>query len=628
MSAPLVSCQSISKTFGLVPVFKDMNFALHQGDRVGIIGPNGAGKSTLLKILASLEAADQGIISARRGLKVGYVAQSDEFPPAKSVRDILVDALGRVSHASDIGRIESMVSKARFPDPEALAETLSGGWKKRLSICAQLIKEPELLLLDEPTNHLDLEGIDWLEEILERPSFTYAVISHDRYFLEAACTTIVEVSRLYPGGNFIVAGGYGEYMRRKAEFLEAQTSQMASMANKLRHETEWLNRGAKARSTKQQARIKSAGALKADLESASQRARRQTVEFAFSPSHRKTRKLIEVKDIGKSFGERTLFSNISLILGPQMRLGLVGPNGSGKSTMLKLLQKLQTPDQGSIEHADQLRAVYYDQHREKLPEDKLLRRALAEDSDSVHVQGRLIHVTSYAKSFGFRTEQLDTPVSRLSGGERARLLLARLLQRPADVLILDEPTNDLDIDTLEVLEENLLAFPGAVVLVTHDRYLMDRVSTGLLGLDGFGDYGFFADYAQYAVYQRSRELSRDSGSKTSSPKNTKNELTHNSSDHQLEIQLSKNSTTAIASQPKRTGTKKLSYMEQREWDAMETNILEAEETLAAAKSKAQDPAISVSAMKLQEACKAVDLAQSRVNQLYARWAELEAKLKD
>jgi ATP-binding cassette subfamily F protein uup len=630
MSAPLISCQKITKTFGLVPVFQDMEIALHERDRIGIIGPNGAGKSTLLKILAGLEHADHGLVTAKRGLKTAYVAQSDSFVPGLTIRDVLTQAIGRVHHASDLGRLESLIGKAQFPDPDAEASKLSGGWKKRLAICAALITEPELLLLDEPTNHLDLEGIDWLEDLLSQAPYAYAVITHDRYFLESSCTTIVEINRMYPGGNFVVKGGYGEYMRRKAEFLEGQTSQLASMANKLRYETEWLNRGAQARSTKQQARIKSAGALKAELESAHHRSKRQAVSFEFSASHRKTRKLIEVKGISKSFGGRLLFHDLSLILGPGMRLGLLGPNGSGKSTLLKVLQRLLAPDSGTVEHADQLRIVYYDQHREDLPEQRTLRRALAEDSDMVKVQERSVHVATYAKQFGFRTEQLETPVGKLSGGERARLLIARLLQRPADVLILDEPTNDLDIDTLEVLEDSLLSFPGAVILVTHDRYLMDRVSTGILGLDGFGDHDFFADYAQFAMDLRRRELTHGSSSasvtsqdRASSDANQliRNELV-------LSNQQTDQQNNQQNNQTKRPSNRKLSYMEQREWDAMESNILTAEANLAAAQAKTQDPTIASSAMQLQDACKAVDTAQAQVDKLYARWAELESKLKD
>ena len=622
MAAPLITCQSISKSFGLVPVFKDVNLTFGDGDRVGIIGPNGAGKSTLLKILAGQEQPDTGLVTAKRGLKIAYVSQVDTFTDSKTIREVLLESTGALNLRSDLGRVEAILGKARFPDPDALVKTLSGGWKKRLAICEKLLEEPELLLLDEPTNHLDLEGIHWLEDILENPAFAFAVISHDRYFLESSCTKIIEINQIYPGGNFVVEGGYGEYMRRKAEFIDGHASHMAGLANKLRRETEWLRQGAQARSTKQQARIKSAETLKGEVEQATQRARRQAVEFQFSPSHRKTRKLIEAKDLRKMFGSRIILKNLSFVLGPGVRLGLTGPNGSGKTTLLKILQSEVNPDEGSVTTADQLKVVYYDQHRETLPEQISLRRALAEDSDYVQIQDRKIHVAGYAKTFGFRTEQLETPVSRLSGGERARLLLARLLQRSADVLILDEPTNDLDIDTLEVLEDNLLEFPGAVVLVTHDRYLMDRVSTGILGLEKSGDHGFFADYAQYLSHQRSREKSRTREGENKSQNPT------------FQAQASQvTSTQQEASQqqqaiPKRSGSKKLTYMEQREWDSMESNILEAEQKLADAQAKTQDPAIASSAMKLQEACKAVDIAQANVDRLYARWAELESKTRD
>lgn len=610
MSAPIINCQSLTKSFGLIPVFKDLAFTVNERAKIGIIGPNGAGKSTLLKILAGLESPDNGIISHRRGLTSGYVAQHDQFATGKSIREILLESVGSNRTPSDLGRIETLIGRAGFKDPEVAAEKLSGGWKKRLSICAQLIRSPELLLLDEPTNHLDLDGIDWLEDVLENANFAYAVISHDRYFLENTCTTIVEVNRIYPGGNFIVAGGYGEFMRRKAEFIEGQASQMASMANRLRTESEWLSRGPQARTTKQQARIKSAAVLKADVEAANQRTRRQSVEFEFTASQRKTKKLVEVKDVGKSFTDKSLFQNLSFVLGPGMRLGLTGPNGSGKSTLIKVIQKTITADSGNVEHADQLKIVYYDQHREALPEETTLKRALAEDSDFVNIQGRGIHVATYAKSFGFDTKQLETTVRKLSGGERARLLLARMLQRPADVLILDEPTNDLDIDSLETLEESLLSFPGALILVTHDRYLMDRVSTGILGLDGSGEHGFFADYYQYIKYRRSRESLRDDTSST----HAKSAIEPNQSNFQTNRTNNK--------------SKKLSYMEQREWDAMETNITNAELALSLAQTKVQDPTIASNSIKLQEACREVDLAQSTIDQLYARWAELEAKLKD
>ena len=597
----LINCQNISKSFGLVPVFSGIQFSVNERDRIGIIGPNGAGKSTLLRILAGQDQPDTGIVSMRRGLRASYVEQHQEFAPGQSVREVLMASLARTSHAHELGRVESVIGRAGFADPEAQAHALSGGWKKRLAICEQLITDPELLLLDEPTNHLDLDGIEWLEELIASAPYAVCVISHDRYFLEAVATSIMEVNRIYPSGIFATAGGYGKFMEHKALFVEGQASTMASMANKLRYETEWLRRGAQARSTKQQARIKSAGALKQDLESTEQRTRRLAVEFDFSASQRKSKLLIQVEHLKKSFGDRTLFENLSFTLGPQMRLGLIGPNGSGKSTLIKSLMKSIPSDSGTVVHADKLQVVYYDQHREQLPSGITLRRALAPDSDSVAFQSRSIHVSSYARNFGFRTEQLDTDVTKLSGGERARLLLARMLLRPADVLILDEPTNDLDIDTLEMLEQSLLSFPGAVVLVTHDRYLMDRVCNGMLGLMGGATSTFFADYAQYAIA-----------------------LTAQRAEENKPTSKAEKSTPAPA---RKTSGRKLSYNDQRDWDTMEERIVVAEDTLAKAQATASDPTIAASSIKVQDAYKAIETAQDAVDKLYARWTELEDRIK-
>lgn len=597
----LINCQNISKSYGLVPVFSKINFTVNDRDRIGIIGPNGAGKSTLMKLIAGQEEPDEGIISPKRGLVTGYVPQHKDFPAGKTVREILSEALKNSHHAGDMGRVELMIGRANFPDGNQIAESMSGGWKKRLSICEELVRGPELLLLDEPTNHLDLDGIEWLEDYLANAPLAVCVISHDRYFLEAVATQILEVNRIYPSGVFSIEGGYGKFMEHKALFIEGQNATMTSQANKLRMETAWLRRGAQARSTKQQARIKSAGQLKADLESSTERTRRQAVEFEFSASQRKTKRLIDVKDVSKSFGERTLFRDLSFTLAPNMRMGLLGPNGSGKSTLIKILQHKLAPDQGTVEHADQLSIVYYDQHREQLPENITLRRALAPDSDSVLFQGRSLHIASFSKSFGFRNEQLDTNVERLSGGERARLLIARMLLQPADVLILDEPTNDLDIDTLEVLEESLQSFPGAVVLVTHDRYLMDRVCNGLLGLMGGGQSTFFADYSQYAVGVTAARLEQQ--------------------------QKAKPQAAAPIQQKTAKVAKKLSYNDQRDWDTIEERIMVAEQKLAAATAKTNDPAISANSVKLQEACKEAEKVQAEVDALYARWEVLDGMIK-
>ncbi|MCX6118921.1 MAG: ABC-F family ATP-binding cassette domain-containing protein [Proteobacteria bacterium] len=607
----LLNCQNISKSFGLVPVFSDVSMSINSDDRLGIIGPNGAGKSTLLKIFASQETPDSGILAPKRGLKISYVPQAKEYTGTKTIREILEEASSQ-NGDYNIGRVESLIGQAKFPDGDAVASALSGGWKKRLSICEEIIGSPELLLIDEPTNHLDLAGIEWLEDLFSTARYAIVVISHDRYFLEAVASRMIEVNRIYPSGTFSIEGGYGKFMELKAQYLEGQASALASASNKLRMETEWLRRGAPARSTKQQARIKGAAILKDFVNSATERSRRQSVEFAFVSSERKSKRLIELKEISKSYGNNQLFENISFVLSPGMRLGLLGANGSGKSTLIKILQNIEPADTGSVFHADQLKIVYYDQHREDLPNHLTLKTALAPDNDSVVFQGRSLHIVSYIRKFGFKTEQLGTTVERLSGGERARLLIARMLLRPADVLILDEPTNDLDIDTLEILEECLTSFTGAVVLVTHDRYLIDRVCTGMLGILPDSSSQFFADYYQYsmALQTFSKAASKSKSGASQPPA-------------QIESTASANSAAKAIGKIGR----KLSYNEQREWDSIEEKILNTETLLQKANEKLSSDEVATNPSKLEDACKVAQDLQAEVDRLYARWSQLEELVK-
>jgi ABC transport system ATP-binding/permease protein len=599
----LIHCQNISKSFGLVPVFTDISLSVNERERIGIVGPNGAGKSTLLKILAGLDYPDKGILAPRRQLRVGYVPQEKSYGGAESVRSILDAAVEQCANLTlDSGKTEALIGQAGFIDADIPAASLSGGWKKRLSILEVLVTDPDIVLLDEPTNHLDLEGIEWLEEVIMDSSKSFVTISHDRYFLETIATRMVEVNRIFPNGVFSCTGTYSTFMEQKALFLEGQEATLARAANKLRLETAWLRRGAPARTTKQQARIKTAGQLSDLVNSLSERTRRQNIGFQFSATQRDSKRLIAAENIFKKFGDKKLFENLNFTLTPNLRLGLLGPNGSGKSTLIKVLLKEQGPDQGQVFHAENLKIVYYDQYRADLPSTATLKRALAPDSDSVVFQGRSLHVVSYAKKFGFRSEQLETDVGRLSGGEKARVQLARMLLQPADVLILDEPTNDLDIDTLEILEETILEFPGAVILVTHDRYLMDRVSNGNLALLGDGRCEFFADYSQYAIH-----LKADLKRHTELAQNQKKQLA--------------NRATSTPQKPK-----KLTYKDQRDLETIEVRILEAEKKLQACQETVNNPEIQSRAMELQKACDEVTKAQSTVDALYHRWQELESLL--
>jgi ATP-binding cassette subfamily F protein uup len=597
---PIINAQQITKAYGAAPLFREISFVVNEADRIGLIGPNGSGKSTLLKVLAGAEEPDSGEVSVRKRAKFAIVYQDSQFAAGESIRQVIERALrdAGVAEADREARLAETLGRTGFADFSVQAASLSGGWRKRLAIAEALVQEPDVLLLDEPTNHLDLEAIEWLEELIERAPFACVIVSHDRYFLENAANTTVELNRTYPEGLLRVAGNYSEFLVKKEEFLEAQAQRQASLENRVRTEIDWLRRGPKARTTKSKARIDKAHQLIGELADLSSRTQKQAAKIDFSATERQTKQLIELSDLSFMIGERQLFRDINFAVRAKMRVGLVGPNGSGKTTLLRLMKGELAPTSGEVKRADALRVVYFEQNRTLDPEITL-KRALAPHGDSVIYQDRAIHVASWASRFLFTGEQLNQPVGRLSGGERARVLIAKLMLEPADVLLLDEPTNDLDIPTLEVLEENLLDFPGALVLVTHDRYLLDRVSTIVLGLDGQGGAGVFADYLQWETWQAENRASAES-------------------------QNSKSVERAV--EPVAPQRKKLSYMEQREYETIEERIAVAEAKLEQKRAAFEDPSITTDGSRLIEAQRELDAAQVEVDQLYARWSELEAKI--
>jgi ABC transport system ATP-binding/permease protein len=510
----LVSCQEISMAFGATPLFEGLSLGFVEGDHVGLVGPNGSGKSTLLRILAGLEAPTSGTRAARRRLRVGYVPQDPAFPDAATVRSVLHEAVRDLHldpHQAE-GRVAVAMGRAGFSDGDQTTAALSGGWRKRLVIARTIAGEPELLLVDEPTNHLDVEGILWLEELLPREPEAFVAVSHDRYFLEAVAGRVIELDRALVGGTLDVRGSYRIFLEKKDELLAGQAAYQESLRNRVRGELQWLSRKARARTRKAQARVDEARRLESELADLDTRSRRAAVGLDFQATSRRTKRLLVARGLTKRYGDRGIVRGLDLVLSPGTRLGLLGANGSGKTTLLRLLAGRETPDEGTVEPAPGLAVVTFDQHRSRLDPAASLRRTLAPHGDSVVYQGRAVHVAGWAKRFLFRSEQLDTPVGRLSGGEQARAVLARLMLEPADLLLLDEPTNDLDIATLEVLEESLLEFPGALVLVTHDRYLLDRVSTRILALDGRGGAVLYADYDQWEQERRrSSSASADPG---------------------------------------------------------------------------------------------------------------------
>jgi ATP-binding cassette subfamily F protein uup len=625
---PILNAQSVTKQFGAKPLFQNISLTVDEGDRIGLIGPNGAGKSTLLAILAGQVEPDSGELAVRKRARAAYVPQDSRFAPGLSIRQVLEAALAaaHVNESEREGRLRELSGRAGFADLNAEAAALSGGWRKRLAITEALVSEPEVMLLDEPTNHLDLAGIEWLEELLTSSSFAAVTVSHDRYFLESTSSEIIELNRVYADGLLRVKGNFSRFLEEKQAYLESQNRQHESLRNQVKTEIEWLRRGPKARAGKSKARIGTAHAMIGQLAAMDARTAVSTAGIDFDSSHRKTKRLVEFKNVACDVPDsespqevspksekrpRRLFSGLNFILTAGMKVGLVGPNGSGKTTLLRLLRGEIEPAAGSIRRAETLRLVYFSQVRE-LDESLTLRRALAPEGDSVIHQGRVVHVASWAARFLFTSEQLNQPVSNLSGGERARVLIAKLMLEPADVLLLDEPTNDLDIPTLEILEENLLDFPGALVLVTHDRYLLNRVSSTVLGLDGRGHTGRFADYAQWEDWIKEQ----DAAQQNQSAQSRKNRKADGSSSAQQ---------SGIAQAPGAGAKKKLSYLEAREFAAIEKRVEKSDSRLAAARDHVEDPGIATDAAALQVALKELDAAQHENDTLYARWAELTEK---
>ena len=595
MARPLLlSCEAVRKAFGTRSLFDNLSFGLFEGDQAGLVGPNGSGKSTLLKILAGLETPDHGARSLRGGIRIGYVPQDPVFAAGQTVADVVTAALSGVDEDDRAGRFAQALGRAGFTDGGAGVDTLSGGWKKRLAIARELAAAPDILLMDEPTNHLDVDGILWLEDVLTERARAFLVVSHDRYFLEHVSTRMLELNRVYPAGLFETEGRYSEFLARRDEFLRGQAAYQDSLANTVRREIEWLRRGAKARSTKAKGRIKEAGRLMDELQDSRARSVTATAGIDFTSSQRRTRRLVVARGLTKSRGGRRLVSDLDLVITPGTRVGLIGPNGSGKTTLLNVLAGTLPADAGEVEHAEALRVVRFEQERGGLDPVQTLRRALAPEGDTVTWQGRSVHVASWAKRFLFRPEQLEVPVGRLSGGEQARILVARLMLEPADLLILDEPTNDLDIPTLEVLEDSLAEFEGGLVLVTHDRFMLERVSTVILALDGQGGTATFADYAQWEAPR---------GAAGPAPRRIVERVPER----------------------ERPRPKRLGYREQREWDGMEQAILDAEGALESCRREMEDPAVASESTALEQRVAALEAARAEVDRLYARWAELETK---
>jgi ABC transport system ATP-binding/permease protein len=597
----IASLHQISKSFGTQTLFKDLTFSVESGQKIGLIGPNGAGKSTLLKILAKEHTVDEGDVSFGKNLRVGYMEQSPKFNPDDTIYEAIVNASPDPYEAKYIGLTAQLISKLQLDlfDTDKKVSELSGGWQKRVALARELVGEPDLLLLDEPTNHLDLVSIQWLEDFLVRQqSMAYMLITHDRLFLQNTCDWIFDLDRKNPEGMIKVQGTYADFLDLKEALFSAQQHLQAAKKNILKRETEWLRRGAKARQTKQVARIDRAANLKTEVQNLNAKLRDRTVLFDFGDVGHMPKKIIEAVDISKTLDHRQLFKNFNFTLSGRSRVGIIGPNGCGKTTLLKILTEQLKPDTGTVKMAENVKFAYFSQKKEDLDPNISVLETICPAGDYVHVQGKPVFGRSYLGKFHFRNEQMDLPVGKLSGGEQSRLLLAQLMLQTEPILILDEPTNDLDIETLDTLEDALSSFAGAVLLVTHDRYFMDQVCTEILAFDtNNGEIVKFANVLQWQEWQKANPVIAEKYAKSDSSAESDN----------------------------KKSKKKLTYKEQREYDLMEQTIHQEEALLNQMQSEMEKKEIQSQFAKLSELSTAYQKQKEKIDGLYARWEELGAK---
>jgi ABC transport system ATP-binding/permease protein len=513
---PLLSLQKIGLAFGHLPLFEDADLQIESGERIALIGRNGAGKSSLLRVLSGEQPPDSGTIWREPGLRVSRLAQDVPAAGDRTVFGEVASGLGelgslvseyhqaavRVSETHDAAdmerlgalqhrleerdgwrleqKVEHVVSRLSLP-AERRMDHLSGGWRRRALLGRALVSEPHLLLLDEPTNHLDIDAIRWLEEYLQGYPGAILFVTHDRAFLTAIATRIVELDR----GRFTSwPGSYANYLEKKEAALDAEARELERLDKKLLKEEAWLRQGVKARRTRNEGRVRALMALRA--ERAAYRAQSGTVRLAVDDGQGSGKLVFEAEQVWKSFAGRVVIRDYSQRILRGDRVGLIGPNGSGKTTLLRLLLGEVAPDRGEVRHGARLQVAYFDQQREQLDPDRTLADSVNEGNTTVIVNGQPRHVVGYLADFLFPRERVQSPVRSLSGGERNRLMLARLFARPANVLVLDEPTNDLDIETLELLEELIGSFDGTVLLVSHDRAFLDNIVTSTVAFEGDG----------------------------------------------------------------------------------------------------------------------------------------------
>ncbi|WP_241072403.1 ATP-binding cassette domain-containing protein [Achromobacter xylosoxidans] len=480
--ATLITLTDIQLAYGHHPLLDHADFAIQAGERIGLIGRNGAGKSSLLRLLDGRTVPDDGDIARSSGLRVATVEQEPELDENATVFDVVCNVEGDHEDWQRPSRVRAMLEKLGLPADAQIAG-LSGGTRKRVALARALVEEPDLLLLDEPTNHLDFDGIAWLEEMLRAWKGAAVIITHDRRFLDSVATRIVELDR---GRLLSFPGNFSQWQERKAQWLESERLEQARFDKLLAQEEVWIRKGVEARRTRNEGRVRRLERLR--VERAERRERVGDVSLALAEGQRSGKLVAELEHVGKRFGDKIVVDDYSTTILRGDRIGIIGPNGAGKTTLLKLILGEMQPDSGKTRTGTNVSVAYFDQMRAQLDENATLVDIISPGSEWVEIGGTRKHVMSYLGDFLFSPARAGSPVRSLSGGERARLLLARLFARPANVLVLDEPTNDLDIETLELLEELLQEYSGTVLLVSHDRAFLNNVVTQTIAYEGNGHW--------------------------------------------------------------------------------------------------------------------------------------------
>jgi ABC transport system ATP-binding/permease protein len=617
ISPVLVAAKEISIRFGEQVVLKETSLNIHQTDRIGLIGANGSGKSTLLKIIAGLIPPDSGTISRRRELIAGYLSQDFTLDESKNVfqnimdgahdvidilreyetlpydserRHILEEHIHQLDGWNLQNRIEAAMHSLNVPDKEREISTLSGGEKRRVALCRAIISRPDLLILDEPTNHLDTDSIEWTEKFLENYSGACLFVTHDRYFLDSIANRIVELSN---GLCFPHTGNYTDFLIDKAERQAQLESEEKKRNNFLRRELEWVRRGAKARTTKSKSRLKNYFEV-ADKEGLQIE---KEVELLIPPPSGLGSTILNLKHLGITLGNRTLFSDVDLLFDKKRKLGIIGHNGAGKTTLLKIILGELQPSEGVVEIGERTQINYIDQSRVSLNAENTVLKEIGEGNDWIMFGSEKMTVWKYLRRFLFTDDRINTKVEKLSGGERSRLLLAKILRNGGNFLILDEPTNDLDLPTLRVLEEALADFGGCVIAVSHDRYFLNRVCNGILAFEGDGNVHFSEGNYDYYIEKRNARLAAMSPAMEQQRKQEIKE--------------------------KNSG-KKIKWKEAKELETIEADIMRAEENVHRIESLFNsDNFYQTHSDKITELTDELNAAKEKVEHLYARWHELE-----